>query len=96
MFLIGIGIPTLLAFAFSFCAHFCSTDFETGFQRAVVVSAVPSLPLGFVASMYMTDNWNFPLIAAAIISLILVIAFSMFVSMTIGLLFLADYKRLSK
>jgi hypothetical protein len=44
----------------------------------------------------MTDNWNFPLIAAAIISLILVIAFSMFVSMTIGLLFLADYKRLSK
>jgi len=61
-----------------------------------MASAVPSLPLGFVASMYMTEIWSFPSIAAAIISVVLVIAFSMLVSMTMGLLFLADHKRLSK
>ncbi|QEG22248.1 hypothetical protein MFFC18_21240 [Mariniblastus fucicola] len=96
MTLIGIGIPAFLAFAFSFCAHFCSNDFDTGYQRGVVASAIASLPLGVVVSMYLTTIWNCPSIVAAVLSVAFLIAFSIFASFTTGLLFLADYKRLSK
>ena len=60
-----------------------------------MASAVPAAPLGFISFLWLAEIWNCPSTIAVMLSLVLIVSFSMFASFTTGLLFLPDYKRFS-
>ena len=94
MGLIGIGIPAFLAVAFSFCAHLCSSNYLTGFKRGVASSLLPSIPLGFVGSLFLTRTFEIPTSVVVFFTVVIALILSIFVSAVVGLLFMGDYKRL--
>jgi len=91
-----ILIPTLAVLAISFAAHFSASNYPQGFFRSVVASFLPCIPLGFVAGIWLRGQLGWELFFATFAGAAGAVIIDLVVSAGMGVLFLADYRRLQE